>query len=77
MKKQGQLGVQVKDDVNEDRKKWLDYRIYLGIMIIKICQSTWCWVTEKSSWGYNPWRIVVKITHSLKFLKNGYNLIST
>ena len=40
MKKQGQLGVQVKDDVNEDRKKWLDYRIYLGIMIIKICQST-------------------------------------
>ena len=49
MKKQGQLGVQVRDDVNEDRKKWLDYRIYLGITIIKICQSTGCWVTEKSS----------------------------
>ena len=32
-----------------NRKKWLDYRIYLGSMIIKICQSIGCWVTEKSS----------------------------
>lgn len=39
----------MRDDVNGDRKKWLDYRIYLGSMIIKICQSIGCWVTEKSS----------------------------